>query len=115
MIKGLTYTILTTSDMPTARRFWTETLGLAVDPADDTPGFGQFVTAEGTTLAIMDAPHGAPADLWLFLAVDDVDAAYTAWTARGVETLTEPHDEDFGRTFAFRDPDGRTLHAWKPA
>jgi hypothetical protein len=44
-----------------------------------------------------------------------VDAAYREWRERGVETVTEPHNEPFGRTFAFKDPDGRVLHTWAPA
>ena len=31
MIKGLTYAILTTSDMPRTRRFFTEQLGLGTE------------------------------------------------------------------------------------
>jgi hypothetical protein len=26
--------------------------------------------------------------------------------------VTEPHDESFGRTFAFKDADGRVLHVY---
>jgi predicted enzyme related to lactoylglutathione lyase len=51
----------------------------------------------------------------LYLQVDDTDAAYAAWKERGVEMLTEPHNEPFGRTFAFKDADGRVLHAYAPA
>jgi hypothetical protein len=29
--------------------------------------------------------------------------------------VTDPHDEPFGRTFAFKDPDGRVLHAYARA
>ena len=34
---------------------------------------------------------------------------------RGVETVTEPSTQPFGRTFAFKDADGRVMHAYSPA
>lgn len=112
MIKGLTYTILTTNDMPAARQFFTEKLGLTTED-DMGDVFSQFTTRDGTLWAIMQAqPQSPPAGVDLYLSVDDVDAAYRTWRERGVETVTEPHDEEFGRTFAFKDPDGRTLNAY---
>lgn len=112
MIKGLTYAIVTTQDVPRARSFFTEKLGLSTED-DMGDVFSQFTTREGTLWAIMQAPEDAtPNGVALYLLVDDPDAAYRAWKQRGVEMVTEPHDEPFGRTFAFRDADGRTLHAY---
>jgi predicted enzyme related to lactoylglutathione lyase len=113
VIKGLTYAIVTTDDVPRARQFYTEKLGLSTeDDMGDT--FSQFTTRAGTVWALMARPeHAAPRSAELYLEVEDVDAAYTQWRERGVELVTEPHDEPFGRTFAFKDPDGRVLHAWK--
>jgi predicted enzyme related to lactoylglutathione lyase len=112
MIKGLTFAIVTTEDVPRARRFFTEKLGLSTeDDMGDT--FSQFTTREGTLWAVAQAPpHAAPKGVELYLTVEDVDAAYRLWKERGVETVTEPHDEPFGRTFAFRDADGRVMHAY---
>jgi predicted enzyme related to lactoylglutathione lyase len=112
VIKGLTYAIVTTSDVPRARRFFTEQLGLATE-ADEGDTFSQFTTREGTTWAVMQAPpETPPPGVLLYLLVDDVDATYRTWKERGVETVTEPHDESFGRTFAFKDADGRVLHVY---
>ena len=113
MIKGLTYAILTTPDVPRARRFFTERLGLATEE-DQGDVFSQFTTREGTLWAVMQSPEAAAATngVELYLLVDDPDAAYQTWRERGVEMVTEPHDEPFGRTFAFRDSDGRVLHAY---
>jgi len=112
VIKGLTYAILTTKDMGATRRFFTEQLGLGTE--DEMEGvFSQFTTREGTLWAIMAAQqHNTPREIELYLQVEDADAAYAEWKRRGVETVTEPHDEGFGRTFAFKDPEGRTLHAY---
>lgn len=110
MIKGLSYGILRTSDMEKSRRFFTEQLGLEIDEAQGAT-FSQFASNAGVPWAIMPAtPDAAPKDIDLYFTVDDVDAAYAAWKDRGVDMVTEPHDEPFGRTFTFRDPDGRQLH-----
>ena len=112
VIKGLTYAIVTTDDVPRARKFFTEQLGLATED-DLGEDFSQFTTREGTLWAVMRRPTSSPPlGAELYLEVDDVDEAHRAWRAKGVETVTEPHDEPFGRTFAFRDADGRVLHAY---
>ncbi|HEY3061984.1 MAG TPA: VOC family protein [Chloroflexota bacterium] len=115
MIKGLTYAIVTTDDVPRARQFFTEKLGLGTeDNMADT--FSQFTTRDGTLWAVMSRPeHAAPRSAELYLQVDDVDADYKLWEQRGVEMVNQPHDEPFGRTFSFKDPDGRVLHAYAPA
>jgi predicted enzyme related to lactoylglutathione lyase len=115
VIQGLTYAILTSRDLPRARRFFTEQLGLTTEE-DQGDVFSQFTTREGTLWAIMQAPPQAPeGGVELYLQVADPDAAYRTWRERGVEMVTEPHDEPFGRTFAFRDADGRVLHAYTAA
>jgi predicted enzyme related to lactoylglutathione lyase len=112
VIKGLTYAIVTTNDVPRARRFFVDKLGLGTQD-DEGDQFSQFTTREGTLWAVMQAPPNTPPHgVELYLSVDDVDAAYRTWQERGVEMVTEPHDEPFGRTFAFRDADGRVLHAY---
>lgn len=112
MIKGLTYAIVTTKDVPAARRFFTEKLGLSTED-DMGDAFSQFTTREGTMWAVAQAPeHASPNGVELYLTVDNVDEAYRTWKARGVEMVTEPNDQPFGRTFAFRDADGRVLHAY---
>jgi predicted enzyme related to lactoylglutathione lyase len=112
VIKGLTYAIVTTQDLPRAREFFREKLGLGLEE-EMGDVFSQFTTRAGTMWAVMQAPpHQPPPGVELYLQVDDVDAAYRLWKGRGVETVTEPHDEPFGRTFAFKDPDGRVLHAY---
>ena len=114
MIKGLTYAIVTTDDVPRARRFFTEKLGLGTED-DEGDVFSQFTTRDGTLWAVMQRPaHAAPLGAELYLLVDDVDGAYAEWKGRGVEMVSEPHAEPFGRTFAFKDADGRVMHAYAP-
>jgi catechol 2,3-dioxygenase-like lactoylglutathione lyase family enzyme len=42
----------------------------------------------------------------LFLRVDDFDTAYQRMTAKGVEFVTEPRDESYGRVAVFLDVAG---------
>lgn len=112
MIKGLTYAVVTTTDVPRARRFFTEQLGLGTED-DEGDRFSQFTTRDGSMWAIMQAPEGTTdPGVELYLRVEDVDAAYDTWKSRGVEMLTTPWDAPFGRTFSFKDADGRVLHAY---
>jgi predicted enzyme related to lactoylglutathione lyase len=115
MIKGLTYAIVTTDDVPRARAFFKDKLGLQTED-DMGDAFSQFTTREGTLWALMKRPEQSPpGSTELYLQVEDVDATYQAWHERGVEMLGEPKNEPFGRVFAFKDPDGRTLYAWAPS
>lgn len=112
MIKGLTYAIVTTDDVPRARHFFTEKLGLGTED-DEGDTFSQFTTRDGSFWAVMKTPeHASAHGVELYLTVDDVDEAYRTWKSRGVETVTEPWDAPFGRTFAFKDADGRVMHAY---
>ena len=127
MITGLTYAIVTTDDVPRARRFFTEQLGLTLDHIEP---YGEELEIAflpcGETLVELIEPRtqaGSNADYLkengpgiqhVAFEVDDLEAALAELAERGVEMVTEPHDEPFGRTFAFRDPDGRVLHAWAP-
>ena len=115
LIKGVTYAILPTDDMARARQFFTDKLGLGTED-DEGDLFSQFTTRAGTLWAIIGRPSYAPAQgVELYLEVTDVDEAFSTWKARDVETVTEPWDAPFGRTFAFKDADGRVLHAWARA
>ena len=90
MIKGLTYAIVTTDDVPRARRFFTEKLGLGTED-DMGDEFSQFTTRAGTLWAVMQAPPEAGrARRRALPPVDDVDAAFATWKSRGVEMVTEP-------------------------
>ena len=115
MIKGLNYAMLITSDVPRARLFFVEQLGLSTED-DQGDTFSQFTTRDGTMWAIGAPQEGErPQGVALYLEVEDLDAAYRTWKERGVETVSEPHDAPFGRTFSFKTPDGLVMHAWKQA
>ena len=113
MIKGLTYAMLITPDVR-ARRFFVEQLGLRTED-DEGDIFSQFTTRAGLLWAVGKPQEGSPGRGRPLPRGRGRRRAYRTWRERGVETVTEPHDAPFGRTFAFKTPDGLVLHAWKQA
>src|SRR5262249_61866209 len=102
-------------DVAGAGKFFRKRVGLATeDEVGDASR--QSTPRTGTMWGLVSRPpHASPLSGELSLEVDDVDEAYRVWKGRGVETVTEPSNQPFGRTFAFKDADGRVLHAWAHA
>ncbi|MDB5074558.1 MAG: hypothetical protein JWO42_737 [Chloroflexi bacterium] len=108
MFQGLQFVILHVPDLAAARGFYTERLGFEVEA--EQPGFIQFRTpGSGATFAIsQDDGSRERKEAWWF--VDDADATHAALKAKGVEIVTPPHDEPFGRALAIKDPSGANLY-----
>ena len=72
-----------------------------------------------TALALEDVSRAksyekpAPGGIELGLAVDDVDATWREWQAKGIQTLSAPEDFPFGRAFDAQDPEGHLLSIYK--
>jgi lactoylglutathione lyase len=73
-------------------------LNVGGGPTDDKPT---------VTLTTPPDPHQASA--FLNLRVADIAAAYTEWSARGAEFLTEPKDHGREIRAYIRDPDGHLI------
>jgi predicted enzyme related to lactoylglutathione lyase len=103
---------LIVADVAAATAFYRDQLGWPVDEAASMPGrFTQFALGGDTTVALLAQQIGpAGQQMEPGLLVEDVDAAYAQWQARGVEMVEAPNDRPFGRTFLFRSPDG---HVWR--
>lgn len=108
-------------DMQGAKAFYTETLGLPVIEEMSDTNFVALRPAAGSPITLQDAatlPPGVvvqPGGMELGLAVDDVDAVWREWTAKGVRPLSEPMDLPFGRTFLASDPEGHLLRVCRVA
>lgn len=115
MVKQANYLGIVVKDVAAATAFYRDTLGIPVDEPESTPGyFTQFKLHGGATLALQ--PNVETPDDQAFqpaLLVDDVDATYAAWQAKGVQMVDEPNDKPFGRTFLFRTPEGHVLRAYQ--
>jgi catechol 2,3-dioxygenase-like lactoylglutathione lyase family enzyme len=104
------------TDLDRAISFYQDVLGLTFIAQFDPPGLAFFDL--GNTRLLLES--AAPSSL-LYLAVDDIDAAYDTLRARGVEFLGAPHlihRDDAGQFGAageeewmafFEDPEGNTL------
>jgi len=73
-------------------------LNMGGGPTDDKPA---------VTLTTPPDPHQTSA--FINLRVADIDAAYTEWSARGAEFLTEPKDHGSEIRAYIRDPDGHLI------
>jgi predicted enzyme related to lactoylglutathione lyase len=106
MSNGPNFIIVHVGDTAKARQFYGETLGYTVEA--ESPGFVQFNSTNGTTLALSTEQGGDPVELWWF--VEDADASHDTMRTNGIEIVSAPRDEPFGRAFAIKDPSGNTLN-----
>ena len=101
-----------TQDMPRAKRFYTDVLGLVIEGEDEN-GNDMELTAGQVTLDIFDpASIGqpfAPSLAGLALRVPDVAAARAELEAKGVEFDGETMDTGVCHMAFFKDPDGNAL------
>lgn len=109
MLIGLNFIMAHVTNVAAAKAFYIEKLGFVVE--DEQPDFVQFKqpTGSGAVFALSKATDVAPnnsVELWWF--VDNADATYAELKDKGVETLGDPIDEPFGRTFGIKAPDGHT-------
>jgi predicted enzyme related to lactoylglutathione lyase len=103
-------------DLAASRAFYTEVLGLSIDPRFNT---ADAVAFETTTIPFAlskpkvnldEAPHpGWGLSLWI--DCDDVDGLCAKLEAAGATIITRPSDGPFGRNFVFADPDGYKITA----
>ena len=99
-----------TQDIPRAKRFYSETLGLAIETEGESD---MELTCGQVTLDIFDpASIGqpfAPSPAGLALRVPDVDAARTELEAKGVVFDGETIETGVCKQAWFKDPDGNAL------
>lgn len=112
--------ILYFKDLPQAKRFYTDTLGMpAVEQASDEH-FVLIGLAGDALLGLEDAarlPAGKTAHADGFeigLTVADVDTTFRQWKAKGVTIQKEPSEEAFGRAFEALDAEGHLLTVYQP-
>jgi predicted enzyme related to lactoylglutathione lyase len=90
-------------------------MGFAIE--DQQPGFVQFKHNEGrgAIFALQEDAGIAPyegVELWWM--VDNADATYATLISHGVEIVSQPSDEPFGRAFIIKDPAGNMINMFQP-
>jgi lactoylglutathione lyase len=114
MLLELNFVLLHVPAIEQARTFYTEKLGFVVE--NQQPGFVQFKqhAGMGAIFALQEqagvSPHQG-VELWWM--VDNADATYATLVSHGVETVTQPTDEPFGRAFAIKDPAGNLINMFQ--
>lgn len=112
--------IIYVSDARASAAFYRDLLDIT--PVFESPRFIAFELAPGVQLAVWSgsdvfgdtvAPDAAltrTSELCLSLgSADQIDARFADWRSRGVQIVTEPYDDVFGRTFVAADPDGNLI------
>ena len=98
-------------NLSTSHAFYTELLGLTIDPHSSAPGVVLF---DSTTIPFAlsearvnldEAPHlGWGMTLWI--DCDNVNELHSKLEVAGTTIIKPPSDGPFGRSFVFADPDG---------
>jgi len=100
-------------DLARSREWYLSTLGLKVEfevpdrrtvALQDGEGFAIFLQETGAAVS----PGGAA----LWFQVDDVDATYADWSARGAAFAHGPQKNFWGYGAELRDPDGYVVRLW---
>ncbi|HEX5730307.1 VOC family protein [Microbacterium sp.] len=109
------FPILNSRDLPRLVSFYEDALGATVEYRFATGDEDDYVSLRLGTEAlgigrVPDAPtEGDRVALWFY--VDDVDAAFAAWTRLGGATVQAPADMPWGERVAqVRDPDGNLVN-----
>jgi catechol 2,3-dioxygenase-like lactoylglutathione lyase family enzyme len=98
-------------DLPAARGFYTDYLGLAEEEFN-LGWVARYTSPEtGICLQLMTRDATAPVDPVISVRVDDVEAAYRQAQERGYEIVHPLTTEEWGVTrFFVRAPDGNVLN-----
>lgn len=108
--------IVYVTDAPASARFYSELFDMK--PSFETARFIAFDLASGIQLALWAGEPGTVAraaertsEVCLALpgGPEVIEQQYQAWVRSGVDVVTEPHDDVFGRTFVVADPDGNLI------
>jgi predicted enzyme related to lactoylglutathione lyase len=91
-------------------------------PVDASPTFVMFALDKGVMLGLWSrhtvepaaSAAGGGAELAFTVESAALDATFADWKKRGIATLQQPTEMDFGRTFVGLDPDGHRLRVFSP-
>ncbi len=126
---------IVSDDVERSRHFYTEVLGGRVerpkDPANVALANTWIVINSGggptddKPAVILETPRDpSRVSSFLNIRVQDIDAGYAAWSARGAEFLTPPKQHAYEKRCYLRDPDGHLIELgqttdpdgdWSPA
>jgi predicted lactoylglutathione lyase len=98
--------ILRVEDLEVSRRYYIETLGFALDW--DHEGEMISVSRNGKAIMLCEREQGR-AGTWLWIGIDDADALFAEFSAKGAQIRTPPQNFSWAYEFTVEDPDGHVL------
>ena len=99
-----TIPILPVRDLPSSRRYYTETLGFTLDWSGD---FVCSVSRDGHAIMLSQLTAGSGPG-WVWIGLHD-DALFKEFRSRGVTVHQEARNEAWAYEMKFADPDGNIL------
>ncbi|RPH76909.1 MAG: VOC family protein [Candidatus Rokuibacteriota bacterium] len=104
---------LPVTDLARSRDWYVERLGMTVEFEVSDRRTVALQDGEGFTIFLREAPAAvAPSGCALWFQVDEVDATFASWTARGVEFGHGPQKSYWGYGAELIDPDGYLIRLW---
>jgi predicted lactoylglutathione lyase len=104
MIENVT-PILRVDDLERSRRYYIERLGFALDWEEDAM---ISVSRNDQSIMLCQGAQGQPGT-WLWIGVDDADAFFAEFSAKGVQIRSRPQNFSWAYEFSVEDPDGHVL------
>ena len=116
MLKRIKFSTVPVRDQEAALAFWTKKVGLQVatdQPMGEGKRWIELKLPGAQTGLVLFTPEGFEARIGQFsglsFAVDDVKKTHKEMSARGVEFLQEPKEEQWGTSAVFKDVDGNSF------
>jgi predicted lactoylglutathione lyase len=99
--------ILRVEDLEASRRYYIQTLGFTLD-WDAAPSMMISVSRDHNSIMLCQREQGQPGT-WLWIGVDDADALFAEFSAKGARIRSTPQNFSWAYEFAIEDPDGHVL------
>ena len=103
---------LPVSNLERSRDWYVTALGLKVEFEIADRRTTALNDGEGFAIFLQEKPGVAPNGVAMWFQVDDVDAAYAQWQARGVAFAHGPQKNFWGYGPELADPDGYLVRLW---
>ena len=109
MLRKVAFTMYPVTDMPVARAFYEETLGLPPSGSSAQSPWVEFDLPGGGCLAITTVTKDKPGGGTIAFEVDDLDESVADLKARGVPFAAEGIESPVCHMAIVKDPDGNAI------